>query len=102
MYCPVHLVIGKLESLDISDKITPVDDNLEFPSLPIMANIKVPVRHTKSNSKVREKMRIDEPLDRVTHQEHAKFEHLCVDFRDVQDKFNQDNDYVFPEDFFLR
>ena len=102
MFCPLHLVIGKMETMDIADEITPFDDSHEFPILPIMANIKVPIRYVKTNSKVREKMRIDEPLDHITHAEHAKFEQLCMDFRDVQEKLNLDKNYVFPEDKFLR
>ena len=102
MYCPLHLVIGKLEAMDISQEITPVEENQNFPILPVMANIKIPIRYTSSNNKVREKMRIDEPLDHLTHVEHSKFEQLCIDFREVQDKMNADPNFIFPEDNFLR
>ena len=102
MYCPIHLVIGKLDKLDISEEITKMDDTVRIPMLPIMANIEVPIRLPNDATRIREKMRIDEPLDHITHAEHIKFEQLCCDFRKVTDKMNEDKDYVFPEDFFLR
>ena len=103
MFCPLHLVIGKMDSLDLSSEITQLfGEDKEFPILPIMANISVPIRHTNSSNRVREKMRIDEPLDHMTHLEHSKFEELCMDFREVQDRLNQDKNFIFPEDKFLR
>ena len=47
-------------------------------------------------------MRIDEPIDHVTHMEHIKFEELCIDFRNVSDAYNQNDEYIFPEDYFVR
>ena len=47
-------------------------------------------------------MRIDEPLDYLTYQEHLKFEQLCADFQDYQDQLNADDEAIFPEDSFLR
>ena len=102
MFCPLHLVIGKMDSLDISEEITPVDEITEFPSLPIMANISIPIRVRKVKNKVREKMRIDEALDHITHREFVKFEQICADFQQVEDKYRADKDYIFPEENFIR
>ena len=81
-----------MESLNIDEEITPLDEDLELPILPVMANISIPIRIKKSLNRVREKMRIDEPLDHVTHMEHIKFEELCKDFQSVDDAFNQNDD----------
>ena len=103
MFCPIHLVIGKLENLDISNEITTMEEGeILLPLLPIMADITVPVRTTKTKNRVREKMRIDEPIDNITYQEHLKFERLCADFRDFQDQLNADPNTPFPEEKFLR
>ena len=99
----MHLVIGKMENLDISSEITALDqDEVRLPMLPIMANVIVPIRSSKTKKRVREKMRIDEPLDNITYQEHLKFEQLCVDFREYQDQLNSNPDLPFPEEKFLR
>lgn len=102
MYCPLHLVIGKMENLDISKEITNFEDDDELPMLPVMANISIPIRSVRSKNRVREKMRIDEPIDNVTYQEHLKFEELCTDFRDFQDQLNQNDSTPFPETKFIR
>ena len=102
MFCPKHLVVGKIEKLDISDEITSLDEGDELAMLPIMADITIPIRSKKSKNRIREKMRIDEPLDNITHQEHLKFEQLCSDFRDYQDQLYIDESSIFPEDKFLR
>ena len=103
MFCPMHLVIGKMENLDISSEITVRDhEDVRLPMLPIMANIIVPIRSSKTNKRIREKMRIDEPLDNITYQEHLKFEKLCFEFRDFQDQLNANAELPFPEEKFLR
>ena len=102
MYCPMHLILGKLENLDIAEENTPLVDDTELPLLPIMANITVPVITLKSAKRVRERMRIDEPIDNITHQEHLKFEQLCSDFREFQDQLDVNENVQFPEDQFLR
>ena len=103
MFCPMHLVIGKLENLDISSEITAMEENEELlPMLPVMANIIVPIRTSKPGKRVREKMRIDEPLDNVTYQEHLKFEQVCSEFRDFQDQLNANPNAIFPEEKLLR
>ena len=91
-----------MEKLDITNEITSIDDNIETAILPIMANISIPIRSTKTANRVREKMRIDEPLDNVTYQEHLKFEELCSDFRDFQDQLDNDENTLFPEEKFWR
>ena len=98
----MHLVIGKMEKLDIVDEINPEDESDNLAILPIMANISIPIRTKKVTNRIREKMRIDEPLDYLTYQEHLKFEQLCLDFQDFQDQLHADNNAIFPEDFFLR
>lgn len=103
MFCPIHLVIGKMEKLDISTEITALEeDEVILPMLPIMSNIIVPIRTTKPKNRIREKMRIDEPLDNITYQEHLKFEGVCVDFRDFQDQLNTNTNVPFPEEKMLR
>ena len=102
MFCPLHLIMGKMDSMDLTDEITKIDEDLNLPILPIMASISIPIRTKKSLNRVREKMRIDDPLDHVTHMEHIKFEELCIDFRNVSDAFNQNDEYIFPEDYFIR
>ena len=102
MFCPIHLVIGKMEKLDVSEEITAMDNGPELAFLPVMANITIPLRSRKVAQRTREKMRIDEPLDNITHQEHLKFEQLCLDFRDHQDQLFIDDSSIFPEDKFLR
>ena len=91
-----------MDSMDLTDEITKIDEDLNLPILPIMASISIPIRTKKSLNRVREKMRIDDPLDHVTHMEHIKFEELCIDFRNVSDAFNQNDEYIFPEDYFIR
>ena len=102
MFCPNHLVIGKLDTLDISEEITDWDDSTDLPILPIMASISIPVRIKTTNKRVREKMRIDEPLDHITHKEYVKIEQLCVDFRKVDEKRTECKNFIFPEDEFIR
>ena len=101
MFCPNHLVIGKMENMTLAEGWVGFEEETELPVMPIMKNVSIQIKSTKPFARVREKMRIDEPLDMIVNQEYIKFEDLCQDFSDVTDKYAESADYIFPEEQFL-
>ena len=101
MFCPNHLVIGKMENMTLAEGLAGFNEETELPLMPIMKNVSIQVKSTKMFARVREQMRIDEPLDMIVNQEYIKFEELCLDFRDISDQYAKHADFIFPEDNFL-
>ena len=101
MFCPNHLVIGKMENMTLAEGSAGFNEETELPLMPIMKNVSIQVKSTKMFARVREQMRIDEPLDMIVNQEYIKFEELCLDFRDISDQYAKHADFIFPEDNFL-
>lgn len=101
MFCTQHLIVGKMDNLTISEGLGEILEEEEMPLLPIMANIAIMVRPTPPSARVRERMRIDEPLDALVNQEFIKFEELCIDFRNMTDKYRENEHVAFPEEKFV-
>ena len=101
MFCTEHLIVGKMDNLTIAEGLEETAEETEMPLLPIMANVSIRVRSTRNSSRVRERMRIDEPLDSLVNQEYIKFEELCIDFRNITDEYIDNEHFAFPEDRFV-
>ena len=101
MFCPQHLIVGKMENMTLAEGLAGFPEETELPVMPIMKNVSIQIKSTKPFARVREKMRIDEPMDMIANQEYIKFEELCLDFRNISDQFANDAHFIFPEDFFL-
>ena len=101
MYCPQHLIIGKMEHMTLAEGVVGFEEETELPVMPVMKNVSIQIKSTKLFTRVREQMRIDEPMDMIANQEYIKFEELCLDFRDVSDQYAKDANYMFPEEKFL-
>ena len=98
MFCANHLIVGQMENMTLVEGLAGFSEEMELPVMPIMKNVSIQIKSTKSFARVREKMRIDESLDSIVNREYVKFEELCLDFRNITDRYAENDGFLFPED----